>query len=122
MVFLNIFVAVIVEAFNDINSNDKNKTLLSLNQTHLKNFRESWAKFNPNGDHYMKTRYFPAFLLDLPQPLGYAGKKLYLRKLLKIIYCMNIKDHGGRVYFPEVLWTICHSLVGCNDEDINKSE
>ena len=35
---------------------------------------------------------------------------------------MNIKDHLGRVYYPEVMWTIFHSIVGINDERVNNCE
>jgi len=28
----------------------------------------------------------------------------------------------GRVYYPEVMWTIFHSIVGINDEKVNNCE
>ena len=36
----------------------------------------------------------------------------------KIIYCLNIRDHKGRVYYPEVMWAIFHSIAGMNDEKV----
>lgn len=67
----------------------------------------------------MKTDLFPAFLMDLPPPLGFKGQKMEKSKLLKIIYCLNIRDHSGYVYFPEVMWSIFFSIIGSNDKDLN---
>lgn len=35
---------------------------------------------------------------------------------------MNIRDHHGEVYYPEVMWSIFHSIVGINDEQVNNCE
>lgn len=35
---------------------------------------------------------------------------------------LNFRDHSGRVYFPEVMWNLFHSVVGCNDRVVKKSE
>merc|ERR1711865_639106 len=43
-------------------------------------------------------------------------------KLNKIIFCLNIRDHLGRVYYPEVMWTIFHSIAGMNDEKVLNCE
>lgn len=47
-------------------------------------------------------------------------------KLNKIIFCLNIKSHikekEGKVYFPEVMWAIFHSIIGNNDEKVYKCE
>ena len=64
----------------------------------------------------------PGFLKDLPPPLGYKGIRIEDSKLNKIIFCLNIRDHQGRVYYPEVMWAIFHSIVGINDEKVNKCE
>jgi len=87
----------------------------SLKRDDLKAFTQTWSYFNPNGQLYMKTTLFPAFLMELPPPLGYKDIKIEKRKLEKIIFCMNIRDHQGKVYFPEVLWIIFHSVIGNND-------
>jgi hypothetical protein len=34
---------------------------------------------------------------------------------MKIIYCLNIRDHEGYVYFPEVMWAIFYSVIGNNE-------
>ena len=70
----------------------------------------------------MRTLRLPDFLRELPPPLGYQGIRIEESKLNKIIFCLNIKDHLGRVYYPEVMWTIFHSIVGINDEKVNNCE
>ena len=76
----------------------------------------------------MKTSNFPAFLTLLPPPLGYGGVPIESGKLNKIIQCMNIRSHasddfsGGKVYFPEVMWVIFHSICGTNDRKVNQCE
>lgn len=72
------------------------------------------------GELYMKTNRLSDFLRELPPPLGYQGIRIEEQKLNKIIFCLNIKDHLGRVYYPEVMWAIFHSLAGMNDEKVLK--
>lgn len=67
----------------------------------------------------MKTLELPRFLRELPPPLGYDGIRIEDSKLNKIIFCLNIRDHKGQVYYPEVMWAIFHSVVGVNDNDVN---
>ena len=92
----------------------------------IKAFVKTWAIFCPNGEHYMKTSQLSAFLMKLPPPLGYEGHRIEQSKLNKIIFCLNIKNHikdnEGKVYFPEVMWAIFHSIIGNNDEQVHKCE
>ena len=53
---------------------------------------------------------------DLPPPLGYKGLSIEKGKLDRIIYCLNLKDHKGMVYFPEVMWAIFYSILGKSDD------
>lgn len=66
----------------------------------------------------MATTEFPKFLKELPAPLGYKGSTIEKSKLDKIIYCLNIRDHNGRVYFPEVMWAIFYSIIGNNEKGL----
>lgn len=70
----------------------------------------------------MRTIRLPDFLRELPPPLGYQGIRIEESKLNKIIFCLNIRDHLGRVYYPEVMWTIFHSIAGMNDEKVLNCE
>ena len=74
------------------------------------------------GELYMRTIRLPDFLRELPPPLGYQGIRIEESKLNKIIFCLNIRDHLGRVYYPEVMWTIFHSIAGINDDKVLNCE
>jgi hypothetical protein len=49
---------------------------LSVKKKDLKAFVDTWAKFNPGGEHLMKTTRLSEFIKDLPTPLGYRGINL----------------------------------------------
>ena len=74
------------------------------------------------GEFYMRTIRLPDFLRELPPPLGYQGIRIEEAKLNKIIFCLNIRDHVGRVYYPEVMWSVFHSIAGMNDEKVLNCE
>jgi hypothetical protein len=119
-IFVNIFIAVIYENFADIMAGDNSTDLLTLQKRDIKSFITTWAEFNPNGDPMMKTLAFPRFLRSLPPPLGYKDIEIENAKLNKLIFCFNIRDHQGNVYFPEVMWSIFHSLIGNNEEAVSR--
>ena len=68
----------------------------------------------------MKTSRFIDFLRTLPPPLGFRGINLTNSMLRKIVFCLNIKDREGFLYYPEVMWAIFHSLGGFNSENVQK--
>lgn len=61
-IFLNVFIAVIYENFNDVKASENESDILSLRRKDIKAFINTWSVFCPNGEHYMKTSKFPAFL------------------------------------------------------------
>jgi len=121
-IFVNVFIAVIYENFNDIKSSEDANEVLSLKRRDIKEFLKTWAEFDKEGSHYMRTSDFKDFLRQLPPPLGYKNISIEESKLNKIIFCLNIRDHKGKVYFPEVMWAIFHSIIGNNDEKVHKCE
>ena len=36
----------------------------------------------------------------------------------RIIYCLNIKDRSGFIYYPEVMWSVFNALGGYNSETV----
>lgn len=68
----------------------------------------------------MPTKEFRKFMRKLPAPLGYRGLNIDKSKLDKIIFCLNIRDHEGFVYFPEVMWAIFYSIIGKNDKELHE--
>lgn len=67
------------------------------------------------GELVMRTMRLPDFLRELPPPLGFAGIRIEETKLNKFIFCLNIRDHQGNVFYPQVMWALFHSLAGMND-------
>jgi hypothetical protein len=68
---MNVFIAVIYENFRDIQASDDENDILSLKKKDIKAFQNTWAKYNPMGELYMRTMKLPDFLRELPPPLGY---------------------------------------------------
>lgn len=61
-IFMNVFIAVIYENFNDIQASEDENDILSLKKKDIKAFQHVWAKFNPSGELKMKTIRLPEFL------------------------------------------------------------
>jgi hypothetical protein len=117
-IFMNVFVAVIYEEFINVKETDESLNLLSLKKSDIEGFVETWSHFDPQGSHYIRTLDFPKFLRALHAPLGYRGVMIEDSKLNKIIFCLNIRDRQGFVYFPEVMWAIFYTIVGNNEAGI----
>ena len=117
-VFLNVFIAIIVEEFQNVNQVESTLEVIALKQRDINTFIATWGKFNPLGQHYMPTTKFTEFMLALPPPLGYYQIDIGKVQLDKVIFCLNIRDHEGYVYFPEVMWAIFFSIIGKNDEKL----
>jgi hypothetical protein len=111
---MNMFVAVIYEEFSSVKETDDDSTLLTLKKQDIDSFVHTWTRFDPDGTHYIKTKDLPRLLQSLSPPLGYRGG-IESSRLAKVIYCLNIRDRQGRVYFPEVMWSIFFSVMGNNE-------
>ena len=113
-----VFIAVIGHSFNENQESTDMNDIIVLRKMDIKSFTNNWAKYNPNAEKFMKTSRLADFLRELPTPLGYQGVSLSDQIINKIIYCLNIKDHKGNVYYPEVLWAVVHSMSGINDDKV----
>lgn len=118
-IFLNVFIAVIYEEFQNVHQVESTLEVLSLKKRDISSFLETWGEFNEGGQTYMATNKFVKFIRRLPAPLGYRGLNIDKNKLDKIIFCLNIRDHEGQVYLPEVMWAIFYSIVGRNDKELH---
>lgn len=67
MVFLKLFIAIILQTFQDITEHD-NKFINSELGDH---FRDIWAKFDPDATGYITEKMYPKFLIALGNPLGW---------------------------------------------------
>jgi hypothetical protein len=97
-VLLNVIVAVILEAFTSISSQD----IRIVQITDLEYFREMWSTFDLDGDSYISAMDMPDLLLKVPRPLGYKGFASR-NKVVRICVGLKFKLHGGQVAFHEVL-------------------
>jgi len=109
-VLLNIFIAVILENFTDINQEKDSQ--LDLSKGDLKKYREAWSAFAPYGELYIETQKLPQFLEVLEAPLGFKGQNLSRGQLIRIIDLLGVKDHQGYVHFAEILWILADSVSG----------
>ena len=68
LVFLNLFVAIILEGFNDINAKDKQ----ILNDDSVERFRQVWSTLDPKGTGFIEVPKLKILLTLLGKPLGFS--------------------------------------------------
>jgi hypothetical protein len=89
---MNVFIAVIGESFGANQETNDQNDIITLKKKDIKTFLNTWAIVNPLGEDMMKTVRLVEFLHLLPPPLGFKGINISQSILLKIIFCLNIKD------------------------------
>lgn len=67
LVFLNLFIAIILQGFEDINSSEAR--ILNSDVTSI--FKEKWSKYDPKGTSKIPVEKLEDLLLDLGPPLGW---------------------------------------------------
>lgn len=85
LVFLNLFVAIILEGFDDTNQKDKKL----FNHETTEYFRDAWSRFDPNATCFIRTKDFPKLMLALGAPIGWdesfkqdkIKQKLFMKEL-----------------------------------------
>lgn len=70
MIFLNLFIAIILQGFDDTNKQENSV----LNNDIAEHFTEIWAKFDPKGTSTIPVSEFEDFLFKLGSPLGWTSK------------------------------------------------
>ena len=96
-VFLNLVVAVILENFSSLGS--QNPFLVS--SADIEGFKEIWAEFDPDADNFIPSSDLPRLVLTVPPPMGLkgVGDQTDARKL---ILGLSLKQTRGQVSFQEV--------------------
>eukprot|EP00388_Colpodella_angusta_P020678 GDKJ01051948.1.p1 GENE.GDKJ01051948.1~~GDKJ01051948.1.p1 ORF type:complete len:653 (-),score=6.85 GDKJ01051948.1:179-1909(-) len=97
-VIMNLFIAIILDNFNNTMTLDKSK----LKMAHLKKFTDSWSEFDPEATLIMETRYFPNLLLALHSPLG-IDRVSDRQKIMQLADEYRIVEHGGIIHFVETM-------------------
>jgi hypothetical protein len=98
LIFLNLVVAVILENFSSLGS--QNPFLVS--SADVEGFKEVWAEYDPDADNYIPSSDLPALVLAVPPPMGLkgVGDQVDARKL---ILNLSLTQTHGEVAFHEVL-------------------
>lgn len=76
IIFVNLFIAIILGNFDEIN----NKKSQLLSDNNMDKFRESWAKFDPEGTFFLNVKDLVPFLTDLGEPLGFNEHEINDKK------------------------------------------
>ena len=105
MIFLNLFIAIILQGFDDTNKRENSV----LNNEAVNNFVEKWTKYDPDGKSKITVEELPNFLLDLGLPMGFSKKyKGRERQQDRFISKLNLVkyDNFTKYRFNEVLEAI----------------
>ncbi|CAG9333637.1 unnamed protein product [Blepharisma stoltei] len=108
-IFMNIFIAVLLENFTG--DHDENP-LKGVTSRDLDNFVRAWSNYAPYGEHFIRTKFLPKLLNDLEAPLGFKESRLSRLQLISIIYALKIKEYSGKVMFSECLWALAGAVSG----------
>ena len=102
LVFLNLFVAVILEAFASTISRDAKWVDYDM----IEDFRDVWSKFDPSATGFIKVKRLKQFLLKLGSPLGWEQSyETDPDYMVKVLLELNLPTYNdGKMYsFVSVL-------------------
>ena len=68
IVFMNLFVAIILQNFSDLNAQENQL----LNENNMEHLRQCWARYDEEGTGFMPISKFIEFLCFLDEPLGFT--------------------------------------------------
>lgn len=125
-VFLNLFIAVIIEKLFDVESTadmedeaeQYGKNKIGITSEDIENFVVEWSRLVQNGDHYMPTAKLGTFLNKVQPPLGFSGEAMVAHRQLQLMTSLGIMDHGGCVHFAETLWRMASMVVGADMSNV----
>ena len=92
LVFLNLFVAIILEGFDDTNQTDKK--LFNIETTEF--FRDTWSRYDPSASSFIRVKDFPKFMLALGAPIGWDSSfKDDKEKQMLFLSELKLKSFNG---------------------------
>ena len=117
-VFLNLIVAVILENFSSLGS--QNPDVVSA--ADIETFKDTWAEFDPDADNYIPSKDLPRLVLSLPPPMGLrgVGDAQDARKLCTQLENLNQKD--GQVSFQDTLSALTRHSYFNKKSTLNRDE
>lgn len=110
LVFLNLFVAIILEGFEETYQKDKKL----FNQETTEYFRDVWSRFDPNATGFIKTKNFPNLMFALGAPIGWDPQYREDRKIQKL-FIKNLKlqtyNNYSKFQFINVLENLALNMI-----------
>ena len=103
-VFLNLFIAVILEGFGDTDDDE-----MMLSEADFRDFVTMWEKYDPDADCMMKTTDLVSFIQELREPMGFGVEFVASRaQIEKRIAMLRLPIYSGnQVHFKDV----CQALA-----------
>jgi len=107
-IVLNLFIAVVIEAFSTVVSRDDFK----VSEQHLELYRRVWSHYDPYAEQRINIqRDLRALLTELEPPLG-LGDTAQTRDVLRFVDELNLKQHKGEVTFHDLLYALVSHAYG----------
>ena len=116
-VFLNLIVAIILENFSALGS--QNPDVVSA--ADIETFKDIWVEFDPDADNYIPSKDLPRLVLALPPPMGLngVGDEQDARKLCTEL--QNLNQKGGQISFQDTLTALTrHSYFNKKSSSIRR--
>ena len=108
-VMLNVFVAVVIDAFADDQAQDQ----APWSQVHVDDFVEVWQRFDPDGNHLVPTKDLTRLLRSLGPPVGFRTADDAVTKSPNLLVGaaevmgrlreLKVQDRAGQVAFHDLL-------------------
>jgi hypothetical protein len=120
-IFLDLFVSVIVDNYNEYHKNEES-TVYLFNKV-VKKFNKTWNSFTANnGGVKIPYRQLPEFLVLIGPDLG-VSKDVSHKTLLKIIASLDLElDPYGYVYYNDMLFSLMKRKYGRKLFTLNKQD
>ena len=117
-VFLNLIIAVILENFSSLGS--QNPDVVSA--ADVENFKETWVEFDPDADNYIPSKDLPRLVLALPPPMGLRGVGDQSDAIKLCTQLENMTQKDGQVSFQDVLSALTRHSYFNKKSSLNKEE
>jgi hypothetical protein len=119
LVTINLFIAVMLEAFELMQQHKQNGSLFTMYDLGL--FIDTWSQFDPSASEFMTVQNMIKFLFALGKPLGLdpeADKETEFRTLRALLISLNcrvlynMRTGEGLVHYKDVLYNAMRVAFG----------
>jgi hypothetical protein len=109
MIFLNLFIAIILQGFEDMTESDRVEVKTEMTEY----FRDKWAFCDPDATGLIELSEFPTLLLLLGEPLGWSEEfkdDLELQEAFLDDIQLPVYD-DSKIHFADVLENLAMMVV-----------